>query len=552
MFRQQAENAIKLAIRRSPFAPALRNIFRKKLLATANDIGLKAGWDSAAQWLASDAGRSTLENPEFHHALRNHINTEIETEFLLTALRQHLLAADLELLEHPVIKETLCTLARQCLNNEYVWYVSSAEKKILSDKRETIKNAGADHSIPWTTVAQLAMYSRPNEFLPIGDSKEKTISSLETMPACLRDFVGTYLAEHAEERSFRQSVESFGSISRTASKMIAENYEQYPYPRWLGMKPPEPGRRHRRLREFFDEDELAFLQKPFSVLVAGCGTGDKAIEYALSYGNQAQVLAVDLSRASLAYASRMARKYQVTNIQFLQIDLLDLPKLHRTFDVIEATGVLHHMHDPAEGGRALVDCLRDNGIIHISLYSELSRREIVRLRKNYEERIPRITSDDVRHYRRQWMREDPDLVENRLPLRWDFFDLNRCKDLLFHPLEHRFTVPQIGRLLDMLGLEFRGLETPDLITTQYWTPYPAPQDRRNLSRWHEFERHNPDAFANLYEVWSKKAQAGRLTTSTTAGDSNAGKESPVFSTRSAHPRYHRNRAAGSRIGEVLR
>lgn len=503
MFWHQVENAARLAIRRSPFAPTLRRIFRKKPLAGANAIGLKSGWDSAARWLLSGAGRSALQDPRFHDALRNGINTEIETEFLLTALRRELLFADPGILEQPAITDTICTLVHQCLNNEYVWYVSEAEQKILSDKLKSVKNTNGQRRA-WTDVAQLAMYARLGEILPPGDSKETAIDRIEAMPPCLHEFVASYFSEHDMEMSLKATIGSFGAIDRSASKLIAENYEQYPYPRWIGMDVPGPGERHRRLREFFDDNELTFLQRSFRILVAGCGTGNKAIEYALSYGNHAQVLAVDLSRTSLAYAARMARKYRADNIEFLQIDLLDLPKLDRKFDIVECTGVLHHMQDPAEGGRALVECVRDGGIVHISLYSELSRREIVRLRQGYEGRIPEITSDDVRRYRRQWMQEDPALIDERLPLRWDFFDLNRCKDLLFHPLEHRFTIPQIGRLLDDLGLEFRGLETPDLIPTQYWTPYPAPQDRRNLSRWHAFERNNPDAFGNLYEIWSRK------------------------------------------------
>ena len=503
MFMQQVANAIKLTIRKSPFAPTLRKIFRKKLLPQANEIGLKSGWDTAAQWLLSDAGRPSLEDTRFHDFLRHRINTEIETEFLLTALRQQLLSAEIELLQQPIMQETICTLVRQCLNNEYVWFVSDSEKKVLSDKLKSVKNTDVA-TLAWTDVAQLAMYSRLNEFLPSDDAGPQAIGRIKNIPSCLLAFVETYLAEYEAEMSLKKSIESFGTISRTASKMVAENYEQYPYPRWISMEAPEPGKRHRRLREFFDENELRFLQQPFNVLVAGCGTGNKAIEYALSYGNHVQVLAVDLSRASLAYAARMARKYQAKNIRFLQIDLLDLPKLNRKFDIVECTGVLHHMKDPIEGGRALVECVRDGGIVHISLYSKLARHEIIRLRKGHEDRIPSITSDDVRKYRRQLMQEDPEAIDERLSLRWDFFDLNRCKDLLFHPLEHRFTVPQIGRFLDELGLEFRGFETPDLITTQYWTPYPAPKDRRNLSRWHEFEVNNPDAFGNLYEIWSKK------------------------------------------------
>jgi SAM-dependent methyltransferase len=505
MFRQQLENAVKLAIRQSPFAPALRKIFRKKLLAEAHDIGLESGWEAAARWLVSDAGHAALQDSRLHDELRHGINTDIQTEFLLTALRRELLFADRGILEHPPITDTICALVHQCLNNEYVWYVSDAEKKILSGKFKSVKNTNGA-ALAWTDVAQLAMYSRLSKILPNSDSKETAIDRIETMPSCLHEFVASYLSEHAEEMLLKKTIGSFGVIDRSASKLVADNYEQYPYPRWIGMDVPGPGKRHQHLREFFDDNELTFLQQPFKVLVAGCGTGNKAIEYALSYGDHVQVLAVDLSRASLAYAARMARRYRATNLEFLQVDLLDLPKLNRQFDIVECTGVLHHMQDPAEGGRALVECVRDGGIMHISLYSELSRREIVRLRQGYEERIPEITSDDVRRYRRQWMQEDPALIDDRLPLRRDFFDLNRCKDLLFHPLEHRFTIPKIGRLLDNLGLEFRGLETPDLILTQYWTPYPSPKDRRNLSRWHEFEQNNPDAFGGLYEIWSRKSE----------------------------------------------
>lgn len=504
MLKEQIENAAKLAIRRSPLAPTLRKLFRKKPLAKAHEIGAAAGWDSAARWLLSEDGMPVLADSRFHASFRQSINTDIDAEFLLTALRRRLLLSAPEVLEKPAVRETLCTLASQCLNNEYVWFVSEEETKILSERRAAIDGADAVRKLSWTMPAQLAMYYRPDRFLPAAGARGATLDRFENLPAGVRHFLEAYLSDREEEAALKKSIESFGAIDRSVSRIIADNYEQYPYPRWLDLETPEPGKRRERLREFFEENELAFLQRPFHVLVAGCGTGNKAIEYALGYGDNARVLAIDLSRASLAYAMRMARKYQVKNLEFLQGDLLDLPLPERRFDIVECTGVLHHLEDPVKGGEALVNSVRDGGIVHISLYSELARREIVRLRREYESRIPRMTSDDVRAYRRRWMQECPEVIDEKLPLRWDFFDLNRCKDLLFHPLEHRYTIPRIGQLLDQLGLEFRGLETPDLILTQYWTPYPSPKDRHSLSRWHQFELNNPDAFANLYEIWTRK------------------------------------------------
>jgi SAM-dependent methyltransferase len=347
------------------------------------------------------------------------------------------------------------------------------------------------------------MYTRLEKLLPAAAGAED-IQWPESVPEAWISAVRSYLSDYREEMLYRVSVPSFGAITRASSSVIAETYEEYPYPKWLDWEMPEAGRRARWLNRFFEAGELAFLERPFQMLVAGCGTGAKAISYAIGYGPQARILAVDLSRASLAYAMRMARKYDVSNIEFLQIDLLDLPQLQRTFDMIECTGVLHHLANPTEGGKALAGVLREGGVAHISLYSELARHEIVRLRKLHEDRIGSVTDDEVRKFRWRLMQDDPASIDERLSLRWDFFDMNRCRDLLFHPREHRFTLPEVGQLLDDLGFEFRGLEMPEPVRNQYWTRFPQERDRRNLARWHEFEIAHPDAFGSLYEIWALK------------------------------------------------
>jgi hypothetical protein len=102
------------------------------------------------------------------------------------------------------------------------------------------------------------------------------------------------------------------------------------------------------------------------------------------------------------------------------------------------------------------------------------------------------------------MLEDPQSVEERLPLRADFFDLDRCRDLLCHPLEHTFNVPEIATLVGNWGLEFRGLERPSIVRSQYWTRYPPPDARSDWKAWERFERHHPDAFGSLYQIWCRK------------------------------------------------
>src|SRR5712691_2162828 len=88
------------------------------------------------------------------------------------------------------------------------------------------------------------------------------------------------------------------------------------------------------------------------ILVAGGGTGRHPVETAQKFSG-ARALAVDLSLASLAYAKRKAREAGLTNLDFAQADILKLGSIGRSFDIIEASGVLHHMADPFAGWRVL-------------------------------------------------------------------------------------------------------------------------------------------------------------------------------------------------------
>jgi 2-polyprenyl-3-methyl-5-hydroxy-6-metoxy-1,4-benzoquinol methylase len=83
------------------------------------------------------------------------------------------------------------------------------------------------------------------------------------------------------------------------------------------------------------------------ILVAGCGTGQHSIATAQRYVG-AGVLAVDLSIASLCYAKHRTRGIGADNIEYAQADILELGSI-RKFDLIEASGVLHHLADPLRG-----------------------------------------------------------------------------------------------------------------------------------------------------------------------------------------------------------
>jgi SAM-dependent methyltransferase len=136
---------------------------------------------------------------------------------------------------------------------------------------------------------------------------------------------------------------------------------------------------------YFRPAQLVFMDHPFDVLVAGCGTGMDAVQIALGDGQNARVVALDLSMNSLAHASRMATRFGARNIDFKQggiEEISKLPEYALRFAMIECGGVPHHMADPLQGWGSLVKCLMPGGIMRIGLHSAIARSNITALRKD--------------------------------------------------------------------------------------------------------------------------------------------------------------------------
>ena len=87
----------------------------------------------------------------------------------------------------------------------------------------------------------------------------------------------------------------------------------------------------------------------------------------------------------------------------------------------------------------------------------------------------------------------------------DFYSLSELRDLLFHVQEHRFTIPQISKALDELGLAFMGFEFSDKVKKEaFKAVYPDPKSIHDLDKWHEYEILNPRLFSSMYQFWAQK------------------------------------------------
>lgn len=236
------------------------------------------------------------------------------------------------------------------------------------------------------------------------------------------------------------------------------------------------------------------------VLIAGCGTGSHSIETAQRFPN-ARVLAIDISKTSLAYARRKTKEAGVSNIEYAQADILKLDSIGRTFDLIEAVGVLHHLSDPEAGWRVLLSLLRSRGHMLVGVFSEAGERPVNATRAFITENGYQPTSEDIRAGREQL------ILRGQAVSSSDFYSVSGCRALWFNAVEHQFTITDIKTLLKADHLRFLGFEVSAEIRDQFERQFPQPGAMADLDCWQTFEEEKPWTFFGMYSFWVQKEPA---------------------------------------------
>ena len=236
------------------------------------------------------------------------------------------------------------------------------------------------------------------------------------------------------------------------------------------------------------------------VLIAGCGTGQHIVSIE-RYLN-ANILGVDLSIKSLAYAKRKTLELNIKNIEFLHADILQLKNLNRKFDVIECIGTLHHMKDPLKGLKVLLDLLKPHGFLKLGLYSKIARRNVVEVRKFIKRKKIKKTIEDIRNFRESINNEEDQSLQKIFSIK-DFYSTSMARDLMFHVQEHCFTLTEISKIIKNLNLEFLGFINPS-IKDKFSTLFHNDKKNISLDNWNKFEMGNKDSFSNMYQFWMRK------------------------------------------------
>ena len=138
--------------------------------------------------------------------------------------------------------------------------------------------------------------------------------------------------------------------------------------------------------------------------------------------------------------------------------------------------------------------------MRVALYSERARAPVRAAHEIIAREGLEPTVSGVRVLRQIAFAAPPGSALNALTTSDDFYSVSGCRDLVFHAHEQRFTLPQIGLLLEQAGLELIGLDAPPEAVAAFRQAY-GDADRLDLTLWDRLEQAKPFLFAGMYPVW---------------------------------------------------
>jgi SAM-dependent methyltransferase len=482
-------------------AAAITHVLARIGLGEAVNEAAARGAEDAARRLILRRTDKALSHPLLLAALSSSPNRDPGFERLLTAIRRVLLLeVPAERFEDKALTGFVLALIHQCLVNEHIFAAEADEEdaslsaqpvdpaRLLSG--ETGEARGAMLSL---------LYRGPKavfgEALVGADARA-------IRPRALGDLLSAWAKEENERAFLAADIPNAGAIADAVSQRVARQYEEHPYPRWTSLQLPSEASAAEALKRHFSHEALAFLDGPFKVLIAGCGTGQHALAAAVRYGPKADVLAIDLSSASLAYAKMKAEEYGIGNLRFARADLL-VPGGEGPFDIIEAVGVLHHMSEPFKGWQALLERLRPGGLMTVGLYSAVARDNISKLRSEADYPGPDCDDRAARRYRASLMARSDEAVGG-LVHSYDFYTLSEFRDLILHEHERPIVLAEIEAFLAQNGLTFRGFQLPPPILQAFLVEHPKSGWPGAFADWSLFEERHPHTFDAMYRFWCQK------------------------------------------------
>jgi len=435
-------------------------------------------------------------------ALRHTLIKSEILEKLIMSLRHELLSHSTKQGQLSKGYIPLCqAIAQYGLRNEYILPATQAENDMIAVLENVINTALNQFGCTALDVSGalllVSMY-QPWQGL---EQYEKLMSfDTQNWPE------ETYLLKHwyDEFRTIESfSFESITPIPLASNNNVKNQYENFPYPRWLTLDYKKNINYGVALRHEFPHANIPgyLFEEELSILIAGCGTGRHAINVAKHF-NSVNVLAVDISHNSLAYAKYMASKLNVNNIDFKLCDLTKLGTIETKFSIIECSGVLHHIRHYKKALNNLLNNLKPNGLIKLSLYSKRTREPVTQVRNIFKHENIQSEQHKIKVTRHAIMQSNIITKKEGITSSDDFYSMSGTVDMLFHEYEKQYTPIMIKKLCNEFNLTFLGFSNLSHKTKADFKDFNGVKaDLLDLNQWDKFEEIHPTTFANMFQFY---------------------------------------------------
>ena len=193
---------------------------------------------------------------------------DLQIEQLLIKIRSKLLLSKPNNLKFQYYKNFINALSIQLFINEYIYHYSNEEENVIGS---LVNKFNDEHDISEYEVLCISLYLKLNEIKNINKIK-KIISSTE--------LIDILIEEPKIEKDLAKKIMSINEVIDDTSIKVREQYENFPYPKWTN---PGMSIYPQTIDEYFSQRKIKINRKTFplhdtlEVLIAGCGTGQQAI-----------------------------------------------------------------------------------------------------------------------------------------------------------------------------------------------------------------------------------------------------------------------------------
>ncbi len=320
---------------------------------------------------------------------------------------------------------------------------------------------------------------------------------------CLKP-IQAFIRETAKITKHKKIIEESNRAYFDQSVAMADQFRNHPYPTWhtLILK------RKRSVSDYldgfpiiYDRNTTVTAEIP-RVLIAGCGTGRKALEFGNSVPS-AYVDAIDVNSQNLAFAKLRQEENQIRNVKFSFGDINMLDGNKTKYNIIECSGLLHRSDNQERALSHLVSVLEPGGLILLGLYSSYARKEIIGIRDKFSNKEgAEMTVASVRAERKKLFSSDG-FTRSWMNFSPDFYSADGFRDLFFNVQDHTYTLTQVSSLLKKNKLNFCGL-----VTSAFQLGLDAQEivnHRPNdINYWAEYEKRKSTTFGRIYQFWCQK------------------------------------------------